>query len=94
MQFVAQFVAVIGLIAKHVFGWFNPVDEALRQRAIMRLTPSQQEGNQAPFSICECMDLCVAPAARAANSLLVLPPFPPAAQRCALMWVLSIAAKP
>jgi len=36
---------------------------------------SQQNRDQAPFSICECMDLCVAPSARAANTLLLLPLF-------------------
>ena len=43
------------------------------------------------FSICECcVDLRVAPSARAANSLLLLPPFPPDAERCALTCVESI----
>ncbi len=41
--------------------------------------PSQQDGEKAPFSICECVYLRVAPSAPAANSLLLLPPFPPAA---------------
>jgi len=35
-------------------------------------------------------DLRVAPSARAANSLLPLPPFPPAAERCAFTCVESI----
>src|SRR5713101_6633911 len=41
-------------------------------------------------SICECVYLRVAPSARAANSLLLLPPFPPAAERCAFTCVESI----
>ena len=53
----------------------------------MRLTPGQQDGDQAPLSICECMDLRVAPAARAANSLFLLPPFPPDAERWAFTCV-------
>ena len=56
----------------------------------MRFTTSQQDGEEPPFSICECVDLRVAPSARTANSLLVLPPFPPEAERCALTWVESI----
>jgi hypothetical protein len=36
------------------------------------------------------MDLRVAPSARTANSLLFLPPFPPAAERWAFTWVESI----
>jgi hypothetical protein len=53
-------------------------------------SPGQQDGDKASFSICECMDLRVAPSARTANSLLFLPPFPPAAERWAFTWVESI----
>lgn len=56
----------------------------------MRVASSQQDGEEASFSIRECVDLRVAPSARAANSLLVLPPFPPEAERCALTCVESI----
>ena len=55
-----------------------------------RFASSQQDGEEAPFSICECVYLRVAPSARAANSLLLLPPFPPAAERCAFTCVESI----
>jgi hypothetical protein len=43
----------------------------------MRFASSQQDGEKAPFSICECVYLRVAPSARAANSLLLLPLFRP-----------------
>jgi rhodanese-related sulfurtransferase len=33
------------------------------------------------------MNLRIAPSARAANSLLLLPPFPPAAERCAFSHI-------
>jgi len=48
----------------------------------------------APFNICKCVNLRVAPSARAANSLLLLPPFPPAAERCAFTCVESISPVP
>src|SRR5262245_48486640 len=53
-------------------------------------TSGQQDGDKAPFNICECVNLRVAPSTRAANSLLLLPPFPPAAERCAFTCVESI----
>src|SRR6201993_5652222 len=90
IQFLAQFGAVVCLIAKHPFRRLYSADQARRDRAIMRFTSSQQDGDKAPFSICECVYLRVAPSARAANSLLLFPPFPPAAERCALMCVESI----
>ena len=51
---------------------FHLVDEPFRDWAVVRLTPGQQDGDQAPLSICECVDLRVAHSARAANSLLPL----------------------
>src|SRR4051795_10799412 len=56
----------------------------------MRFTTRQQDGEEPPFSICESVYLRVAPSARTANNLLVLPPFPPEAERCALTCVESI----
>ena len=56
----------------------------------MRFAAGQEDGEKTAPSICACMDLCVAPASRAANRLLLLPPFPPAAERCALTCVESI----
>src|SRR5258705_7560002 len=44
-------------------------------RAVVRLTAGQQNGEEAPLSICKCVYLRVAPSARAANSLLLLPPY-------------------
>jgi hypothetical protein len=60
-----------------------------RDRAVVCLATGQEDGEKAPFSICQCVSLRVAPAARAANSLFLLPPFPPA-ERCALIYVESI----
>src|ERR1700748_1665293 len=88
--FLAQFGAVLCLIAKHPFRRLYSADQALRDRAIMRFTSSQQDGEKAPFSICECVNLRGAPSARAANRLLLLRPFPPAAERCAFTCVESI----
>src|SRR5437764_14665696 len=75
IQLRAQFGAIVSLVANDAFRWLHPADQALRNRAIMRFASSQQDGEKPPFSICECVNLRVAPAARAANSLLLLPPF-------------------
>src|SRR5215468_157766 len=65
-------------------------DQTLGDRVVVCLASRQQNGDQAPLRICECVNLRVAPSARTANSLLVLPLFPPAAERCALTCVESI----
>ena len=48
-------------------------DQALGNRVVVRLTAGQQNGEEAPLSIRKCVYLRVAPSARAANSLLLLP---------------------
>ena len=56
----------------------------------MGLAAGQEDGKKTAFSICDCVDFCVAPAARASNRLALFPLFPPDAERCALMCVESI----
>ncbi len=77
MQLGAQFSAIVGLVAEHMLRWLHSADQALSDRAVVCFASSQQDGDQAPFSICECMDLRVAPTSRAANSLFLLPLFRP-----------------
>src|SRR4029079_9530789 len=90
IQFLAQFGAIIRFVAEHAFRRSHSADQTFCDRTIVCFASGQQDGNEAPLSICECMDLRVAPSARAANSLFLLPPFQPAAERCALTCVESI----
>ena len=86
-EFLAQFVAVISHVAEQMLWRVYPADQTLGERKVVRLTPSQHNCDQASFSICKCVNLRVAPSTRAANSLFLLPPFPPAAERCAFTCV-------
>jgi hypothetical protein len=54
------------------------------------LATGQQDGKKAAFSICDCVDFRVSPAARAADRLLKFPLFAPDAERWALTCVESI----
>jgi len=87
---VPQIGGVIGSIGEEPLGWLRSPDQALRGRAIVRFTTSQQGGKKTAFSICDCVDFRVAPAARASNRLALFPLFAPDAERWALMCVLSI----
>ena len=89
-RFLAQLGTIICCVTQHAFCRLHSTDQALCDRTIVCFTPGQQDRDQAPFSIRQCMDLRVAPSARAANSLLFLPPFPPLAERCAFTCVESI----
>jgi len=63
----------------------------LGSAAVCCLPGSQQEGERTTVSIGDGVDFGVATAPAAADRLEVRPPFPPAAERCALTCVLSIS---
>ena len=89
-QPLAQRRTVVSLVAEQLGSGLDATDGPLGRWAIMRVAAAQKEGKKTAFSICECVDLRVAPAARAADRLFLLPPFPPEAERCALICVESI----
>jgi hypothetical protein len=72
-QPVAQIGAVVSSIAEKLLGRPGAADQPFCRRAIMRLAAGQKDGKKTAFSICNCVDFRVAPAARAANRLLMLP---------------------
>jgi hypothetical protein len=90
VQVFAQLAAIAGFVAEHPFRQLHSANEALCNRAVVCFTSGQQDGDKAPFNICECVNLRVAPSMQAANSPLLLLPFPPAAERCAFTCVESI----
>src|SRR4051794_22535043 len=58
--------------------------------AICDLATSQHEGDRTTRAICQSVDFGGASTARSADSLVLLPPLPPDAQRCAFTAELSI----
>jgi hypothetical protein len=78
---MAQIGTVIRSVAEKFLCRFGAPDQALRGRTIVRLAAGQKDAKKTALSICDCVDFRVAPAARAANRLLVLPLFAPEAER-------------
>jgi hypothetical protein len=66
------------------------VEQGASDGCIAALTGGYFEREGTAAAIDNSMDFCRSPAARAADRLVVGPPFPPAAERCALVVVLSI----
>ena len=85
----AQPVAVIGGIGDQPGWWRQSADEGERDRGIAALARGELNGQRPARAIDSQMDLSRSPATRAAYGLEVSPPLPPAADRCALMCVLS-----
>jgi hypothetical protein len=50
IQLLAQFGAIVSLVANHAFRWLHPADQALRDRAIMRFAARQQDGERRPLA--------------------------------------------
>lgn len=59
---VAQFGTVVGGIPEQLGCRLGAPDEALSRRAIVGLAAGQEDGKKTASSICQCVDLRVAPA--------------------------------
>ena len=87
-------IAVIGAIGGAQTAWRQRFEQAASDRRIAALPGGYGEGDGTTATIDNSMDFCRSPAARAADRLELGPPFPPAAERCALVVVLSIISTP
>jgi len=59
---LAQLGAIISSIAEQPGSRLGAPDEALSWRAIMGLAAGQEDGKKTASSICQCVDLRIAPA--------------------------------
>jgi hypothetical protein len=87
-------VRVIGLVGEQLADRPGALDQLRRDGDVVDVPSRQDEDARPAFPVRERVDLARPAAARGAERLLEGPPFPPAAERCALMCVLSMAARP
>jgi hypothetical protein len=83
-------ITVIGGIGRAQTAWRQWFEQAAGDGCVAALTGGYFERDGTTATIDNSMDFCRSPAARAADRLELGPPFPPAAERCALAVVLSI----
>ena len=80
-DFAAKLVAVIPFVGEErAHGWRERQNIG-RRRDICILARGQMQDDRPAARIAQRMDFCGAASARAANGLIVLPPFPPEAHR-------------
>lgn len=91
---VAQMVRVVGFVRDEVPNRAGALDQLCCDGDVMGIASGQDEDARPAFAVRERVELAGASAARCSERLLEGPPFPPAADRCALICVLSIAASP
>ena len=84
-------ITVIALVTVNHEASRQVIEQLRRHPAIRHVAAAQQQQQRTTRSIRQRMDLARSPAARAANRLAALPPFPPLAQRCAFTAELSIS---
>ena len=80
-DFAAKVVAVIPFVAEKRVHRRRERQNIGRRRDIGILAWGQMQDDRAAERIAQRMDFCGAASARAANGLIVLPPFPPEAHR-------------
>jgi hypothetical protein len=81
--------AVISLIDQQFFGWRQGLEQRRRGFAVEALSAAQEKAQRAALAINHRMDFCRA-ATPACAKRLVLAPFLPRAERCALIAVESM----
>jgi len=87
---VAQMGCVVTLVADHRLAWRYGGKERRAAFDVGDMATRQEERVRAAVLVDERVDFRRAPAARAADRLLLLPPLAPLAERCALTAELSI----
>lgn len=87
---LAKGIAVIGGIAQQRFRWWQRFDQSGGGFDVMAIAASQSERDEPAVSVDDRVYFRGPAAPASANGLLFGPPFPPAAQRCALAVVLSM----
>ena len=90
-QPVAEPSGVIGTIRDQPFRGRHEGKQGCCPIQVMGLPCGQGEGEWPADRVGQGVNFSRPSAARPADGLLEVPPFAPAAERCALMWVLSTA---
>ena len=86
---VAQAIRVIGLVCDQMFRRRDGAQQRHGHADIGDIAGRQREGDRSAAIIGQTMDFRGAPSARATDRLRPLPPFAPAAERCAFTCELS-----
>src|SRR5512143_1310879 len=85
-------VGVIALVGQQSSEWSCGLDQRLGHVDVIDVSGAEQQHTGASIVVDQAVDLGRSAATRAAYGLCEGPPFAPAAERCALTWVASIAA--
>ena len=94
LKISSQAVGVVGLVSNQSFDRSSSRQQLLRHHHVMDIARRDQQNPRLAGGVGEGVDRRRASAARTSYAFGEGPPFPPAAERCALTWELSIEAAP
>lgn len=86
---VAQTCSIIGAIGQQLVAGAAYGEQRPGTGKVMGIAGREGEGDGPPAIVAQRVDFGRSPAARGANGVMISPPFAPAAERWALMWVES-----
>ena len=93
-QPVAQLAGIIGAVGDQDLRGRDPREDVAEADQIVRLAGRERQGERPARRVGQGMNLGRPSAARSPDGIGEVPPFAPAAERCALMWVLSAEVVP
>lgn len=91
-QKLAQAVGIVSLIGDEAPDRTCRRNQGPSHRDVVDVAGREQQDTRPAVAVGRRVDFRGAAAARATDGFAEGPPFPPAAERCALMWELSMAA--
>src|SRR4051794_10024753 len=91
---LTQAVGVVGFVGDEMRDRSSGGNQRRRQRDVIDVAGREQKDTRPAFGVGQGMDFRRASAARATDGFPEGPPFPPAAERWALIWELSMATLP
>lgn len=93
-QALAQGIGVVGTISEQMADRACSVDQRGGHGAVVDVAGAEPQHTRPAGVVRQGVDFGGTAAAGSADRLCEVPPFAPAAERCALMWVASIAPPP
>jgi len=85
-------VGVVALVGEQAAEWTGGADQRLSHTDVVDVSGAERQHTRTPTIINKAMQLGRPAASGATYGLAEGPPFAPAAERCALTWVASMAA--
>ena len=87
-------VGIVSAVGNQTAYRTDPLQQGPCDADVVDVAGRQQQGTRSALPVGQRVEFARLATARLAERLEIGPPFPPPAERCALIWLLSIIARP